>query len=56
MFLFKSIDEVEPAYQQLAFNHCCAVVGKCMMEHGIRLREWKKGEFDTNIVNVVDHT
>ena len=29
----KSIDEVEPEYQQLAFEQCCLVIGKHMRQH-----------------------
>ena len=29
----KSIDEVEPEYQQLAFEQCCLVIGNHMRQH-----------------------
>ena len=29
----KSMDEVEPEYQQIAFEKCCFVKGKHMIEH-----------------------
>lgn len=31
----KSIDEVDPQYQQVAYNECLAVVGNYMRMHGI---------------------
>ena len=30
----KSIDEVEPEYQQLAFEQCCLVIGNHMRQRG----------------------
>lgn len=30
----KSIDDVEPEYQQLAFEQCCIVIGNYMIQHG----------------------
>ena len=32
----KSIDEVEPEYQQLAFEQCCLVIGNHMRQHESR--------------------
>ncbi len=32
---FKSIDEVSPEYQKIAFEQCCFVAGKHLMQRGI---------------------
>ena len=31
----KSIDEVEPEYQKIAFEQCCLVIGNHMSRHGM---------------------